>query len=72
MSDGGETPMSNVPEATPQRTQIELDLDASAVSALRREAAKRDVPLRYFLNNLIDIIATDHLATAILDDGRGD
>jgi hypothetical protein len=36
--------------------------------ALRPEAARRDVPVTRLVHDLLSVIATDHLTTAVLDD----
>ena len=34
----------------------------------RKEAQRRDLPVKRFVNTLLDVIATDQLVAAILDD----
>jgi hypothetical protein len=53
-------------EAPPRTTTIEIDHDL--VVLLRKEAAQRDMPVGRLIRDLLDIIATDQLTTAILDD----
>lgn len=43
---------------------VEFDL----VVRLRREAAKRDLPLSGLIHDLLTVIAEDELTTAVLDD----
>jgi hypothetical protein len=69
----------NPPDAPlnePRRPQVEalsrpstlIELEPSLVSAFRREAAKRDVSLDRLVHDRLDVIASDGLVTAILDD----
>jgi hypothetical protein len=48
-------------------TAIELDHDL--VVRFRAEAAKRETTVPQLIRDLLDVIATDRLTTAILDDG---
>jgi hypothetical protein len=46
-----------------------VELDHALVARLRPEAARRDVRVVRLIHGLLDVIATDQLTGAILDDG---
>jgi hypothetical protein len=46
---------------------IRIEIDYALVLALRREAAKRDMPIGRLVRELLEVIAADNLAAAVLD-----
>jgi hypothetical protein len=46
-----------------------LEVEHGLVTQFRVEAARRDMPVKRLLHDLLDTIAADHLTAAILDDG---
>jgi hypothetical protein len=46
-----------------------IEVEAAVIRQLRPEAAKRGLNITSLIRNLLDVVATDHLVTAILDDG---
>ena len=46
-----------------------LEVEHGLVTRYRVEAARRDMPVRRLLHDLLDTIAADKLTGAILDDG---
>jgi hypothetical protein len=55
----------------PERATTKVELDLGVVTPLRKEAARRDISLQCLVTNLLDVIATEQLTTAILDDEQG-
>ena len=51
-----------------QTVKVALELPHDVAMRLRREAAKREESLDFFLRSLLDVVARDKLAGAILDD----
>jgi hypothetical protein len=49
-----------------------IEVEAAVIrQLLRPEAAKRGLNVTSLIRNLLNVVATDHLVTAILDDGGG-
>jgi hypothetical protein len=46
-----------------------LEVEHGLVTQFRVEAARRDMPVKRLLHELLDTIAADQLTGAILDDG---
>jgi hypothetical protein len=46
-----------------------LEVEHGLVTQFRVEAARRDMPVKRLLHDLLDTIAADRLTGAILDDG---
>jgi hypothetical protein len=46
-----------------------VEVGHDLVVRLRPEAARRDLPVKTLIGDLLDVIATDALVTAVLDDG---
>jgi hypothetical protein len=61
---GPDTPSQ--PGFTPNLTPI--GVQHSVILALRHEAARRDVPVARLIQDLLSVIATDHLTRAVLGD----
>jgi hypothetical protein len=49
---------------------VAVELEHLVAVRLRRAAAVRDVPVKRLINNLLDVIASDQLVDAVLDDGE--
>ena len=45
----------------------DIELQHELVVRLRREAASREIPVARLIHELLDVIVTDRLTTAILD-----
>jgi hypothetical protein len=58
-----------VTEASPPRsmTALEVELGGDTLAYYRREAARRDLTTYQLVHDLLDTIATDSLAGAVLD-----
>ena len=54
--------------SAPQRAGHTVEIEHETVVALRREAAGCDILVGRLINDLLNVIATDKLTTAILDD----
>jgi hypothetical protein len=64
---------------TPKRTErggprdhrppMTVEVGHDLVVRLRPEAARRDLPVKTLIGDLLDVIAPDALVTAVLDDG---
>jgi hypothetical protein len=53
----------------PQRTTaVEIGLGHDQIMVFREEAARRSTTVPRLIHDLLDVIATDQLTTAILDD----
>jgi hypothetical protein len=61
---GPDTPPQ--PELAPRLTSVEIE--ESVVRGLRGEASRRQVPVARLIRDLLDVIVTDRLTTAVLDD----
>jgi hypothetical protein len=59
-------PVQSRPETAPRTVSVELE--ESVVRSLRGEASRRNVPVARLIRDLLDVIATDRLTTAVLDD----
>jgi hypothetical protein len=53
------------------RTFDLVEIEHEVVVRLRRDAAIREMPVQSLIRELLDVIATDRLVTAVLDDGAG-
>jgi hypothetical protein len=63
--------MSN-PQTGPdayQRQMTTVEIEHHLIVCFRREAARRDVPVKSLIDDLLDVIVADGLTAAILDDG---
>jgi hypothetical protein len=49
---------------------VAIEVDRNLMVAFRAEAAKRDMPVASLIRDLLDVIVTDKLTGAILDDER--
>jgi hypothetical protein len=47
-----------------------LEIEYGLVAQFLVEAARRDMPVKRLLHELLDVIAADHLTAAILDDEK--
>jgi hypothetical protein len=64
-------PLHNVappPPASPLTTETTLALDRETISRLRIFAAARETTVSRLCERLIDVIATENLCDAVLDD----
>ena len=52
-----------------ERPVVTIEVEHAVVARLRVEAARRDMPVKSLVRNLLDVIASDGLVTAVLDDG---
>jgi hypothetical protein len=52
----------------PERAPTKVEIGPDIVTPLRREAARRDMSLQCLVTNLLDVIVTDELTGAVLDD----
>jgi hypothetical protein len=59
-------PVQSKPETAPRTVSVELE--ESVVRSLRGEASRCNVLVARLIRDLLDVIATDHLTTAVLDD----
>jgi hypothetical protein len=59
------TPLRAVRTGTPPALMLEVE--HGLVTRFRAEAARRDMPVKRLLHELLDTIAADHLTAAILD-----
>jgi hypothetical protein len=59
-------PVQSKPETAPRTVSVEIE--ESVVRGLRGEASRRQVPVARLIRDLLDVIATDRLTTAVLDD----
>jgi hypothetical protein len=59
-------PVQSKPETAPRTVSVELE--ESVVRSLRGEVSRRNVPVARLICDLLDVIATDRLTTAVLDD----
>ena len=59
-------PVQSKPETAPRTVSVELE--ESVVRGLRGEALRRNVPVARLIRDLLDVIVTDRLTTAVLDD----
>jgi hypothetical protein len=48
---------------------VTIEVEHAVVARLRVEAARREVPVKSLIRDLLDVIAADQLTGAILDDG---
>jgi hypothetical protein len=51
----------------PPTLENELDLAGEVLAYLRQESRRRDLPIHRLVRDLLDVVATDKLAGAILD-----
>jgi hypothetical protein len=56
------------PQRPPPTLELEIEFTGAVLAYFRKEAQRRDLPVKRFVNTLLDVIATDQLAAAILDD----
>jgi hypothetical protein len=54
------------PELAPHMAQIEVE--HTVIVALRPEARRRDVSVERLVQNILNVLVTDRLVTAVLDD----
>jgi hypothetical protein len=59
--------MPQVP-ANALRPFVTLEIERTVVARLRREAARRDLPVKALVRDLLEVIAEDQLVNAVLDD----
>jgi hypothetical protein len=62
---------STAPQVHPRPPPVMVPVDFDLVVRLRREAARRDLPLSGLIHELLTVIAEDELTTAVLDDNVG-
>jgi hypothetical protein len=60
---------ANASGARQERPVVAIEVEHAVVVRLRREAARRDMPVKVLIRDLLDVIAADQLTGAILDDG---
>jgi hypothetical protein len=53
-------------------TALEVELGGDVLAYFRREAARRDLTTYQLVRDLLDVIATDALVPAVLDNGGSD
>jgi hypothetical protein len=54
------------PDTAPHMSRIEVE--HAVIMALRPEARRRDVSVERLVRNILTVVATDRLVTAVLDD----
>jgi hypothetical protein len=54
--------------APPKHPTLSVEIEHAVVVALRPEARRRDISVARLVHDLLNVIATDQLTTAILDD----
>jgi hypothetical protein len=59
-------PVQSQPETAPRT--VSVDVEESVVRGLRGEASRRNVRVARLIRDLLDVIVTDRLTTAVLDD----
>jgi hypothetical protein len=53
---------------TAHETFVSIEVERAVVMAFRREAIARDTSVPCLIRNLLDVISSEHLTSAILDD----